>query len=37
MPARLSQISFEYRVKSANEPHERAVLEGELSDAPWLS
>jgi hypothetical protein len=25
---------FEYRVKSANEPHERAVSEGELSDVP---
>jgi hypothetical protein len=25
---------FEYRVKSANEPHERAVREGELSDVP---
>jgi hypothetical protein len=24
----------EYRVKSANEPHERAVREGELSDVP---
>jgi hypothetical protein len=25
---------FEYRVKSANELHERVVREGELSDAP---
>jgi hypothetical protein len=25
---------FEYRVKSANEPHERVVREGELSDVP---
>jgi hypothetical protein len=25
---------FEYCVKSANEPHERAVREGELSDVP---
>jgi hypothetical protein len=25
---------FEYRVKSVNEPHERAVREGELSDVP---
>jgi hypothetical protein len=25
---------FEYRVKSAKEPHERAVREGELSDVP---
>jgi hypothetical protein len=25
---------FEYRVKSATEPHERAVREGELSDVP---
>jgi hypothetical protein len=25
---------FAYRVKSANEPHERAVREGELSDVP---
>jgi hypothetical protein len=25
---------FEYRVKSANEPHERAVREGELNDVP---
>ena len=25
---------FEYRVKSANEPHERVVRESQLSDAP---
>jgi hypothetical protein len=25
---------FEYRVKSANEPHERVVRESELSDVP---
>ncbi len=25
---------FEYRVKSANEPHERAMREGQLSDVP---
>jgi hypothetical protein len=25
---------FEYRVKSAHEPHERVVRESELSDAP---
>jgi hypothetical protein len=25
---------FEYRVKSANEPHERVVREGELIDVP---
>jgi hypothetical protein len=25
---------FEYRVKSANEPHERTVRESQLSDVP---
>jgi len=25
---------FEYRVKSANEPHERVVRESDLSDVP---
>jgi len=25
---------FEYRVKSANEPHERVVRESKLSDVP---
>jgi hypothetical protein len=25
---------FEYRVKSANEPHERVARESQLSDAP---
>jgi hypothetical protein len=32
LPARDGE--FEYRVKSANEPHERVVRESELSDVP---
>ena len=32
LPERDSE--FEYRVKSVNEPHERVVREGELSDVP---
>ena len=28
---------FEYRVKSANEPHERVVGESELSNVPYRS